>query len=284
LAMAIQNFQARFGVDYVPSRIVLREDGVYDMNDPVQADSYAYLTRLWPRLSIAPGITYPVDWNANGNPVPDLPVVLTGEQCLVFFLGGIVSSSPTPHCLGFSTNEKNPAQTTGDRVGPFYEFSGSRLCLTPFQFNYKTEQPPEINGSNGYYSYLDPYGSQPYAYLSAYGKRNGYNRYYRYGLVPGAIPPAVPGCLPDCIVGPWPYCDRPFQDNITNLPVLGVEYYNPTTFQIISAGRDQQFGVGGSPSATDPNVHGYYWVPGMPNIPLHEGDEITNFYDRLLGD
>jgi type II secretory pathway pseudopilin PulG len=285
LSVAIQDFQTRYRVNYIPSRIVLREDGMYDMSDPVQADSYAYLTRLWPRLSVAPGVTYPVDWNDNGSPIPDPPVVLTGDQCLVFFLGGIQSSTPSPHCLGFSTNERNPAQTTGDRVGPFYDFKSSRLCLTPQQINYQTEQNPPLFSSNGYYSYLDPYGSRPYAYFSAYGKRNGYNRYYGFGIIRAG----TSGSVSDCeMIGNelWPYCDRPFQDNITNLPVPNVEYYNPTTFQIISAGRDKQFGPGGAPSATDPNVHGYYWVPGMPmtgTLLSLERDEITNFYDRLLG-
>jgi prepilin-type N-terminal cleavage/methylation domain-containing protein len=284
LAITIQNFQTKYGVNYIPSRIVLREDGVYDMNDPVQADSYAYLTRLWPRLSVAPGVTYPVDWNGNGSQTPDPPVVLTGDQCLVFFLGGIQSSSPSPHCLGFSTNEKNPAQATGDRVEPFYEFKSSRLCLDPVQIDYRTEVNPGLPSSNGYYSYLDPYGSRPYAYFTAYGKQNGYNRYYGFGLINGG----TSGSISDCegVAGElWPYCDRPFTDNVTNLPIPGVEYYNPTTFQIISAGRDQQFGPGGAPTATA-NIPGYFWVPGMPMVGVlaPERDEITNFYDRLLGD
>jgi prepilin-type N-terminal cleavage/methylation domain-containing protein len=287
LAMAIQNFQTKYGVNHVPSRIVLREDGKYDMNERVQADSYAYLTRLWPRLSVAFGVTFPIDWNGNG--IVDPPVELTGDQCLVFFLGGIQNSSPTPHCLGFSTNEKNPAQLTGARIGPFYEFKSSQLILIPWRINVETEVLPLLVGSNGYYSYLDPYGSQPYAYYSSYGIRNGYNRYYAFGWAPGGGPGSSPGGVDgDCTTlygDPWPYCDRPFQDGYTNLPVPDVEYYNPTTFQIVSAGRDQQFGPGGAPGA--PTQPGYFWVPGMPLPPTLlslERDNITNFYDRLLGD
>ena len=104
--------------------------------------------------------------------------------------------------LGFSSKPGQPTAVGGDRLGPFYQqFQGSRLQ----------------KGANGFFSYLDPYGT-PYAYFSSYKCPNGYNRY-------GGS---------DC-VGVAPYLR-------TTSPLA---FWNESSFQIISAGPDKTFGVGG---------------------------------------
>src|SRR5262245_30002598 len=113
MATSVSSFQQAFTVDYIPSRIRLREDGVYDVNNmnaptaQYERDSLMYLQRLWPRL------TFPVDWNGNGQidagTSPGTAYVdLEGDQCLVFFLGGIPNPT-TPTNQGFSTNPANPS-------------------------------------------------------------------------------------------------------------------------------------------------------------------------------
>ncbi len=150
---AINNFEVKFSMDYIPSRIRLLDNGEYDPNNQLDVDSYMYLKRVWPRLS------FPLDWNNNGK---EDDVTLEGDQCLVFFLGGIQSDKERKlECGGFSTNPSNPAREGGDRVGPFFDFKPSRL----------------VARSNGYAVYLDAYGKTPFAYFSGYKVRNGYNRY-----------------------------------------------------------------------------------------------------------
>jgi hypothetical protein len=244
LSSAIQNFQTKYGVDYIPSVFMIREDGMYNMANPVEADSYNYIIRLWPRIvptGAAPGQIYPIDWN-NNNQI-DPPVLLSGDQCLVFFLGGVQIVSPgppvTPGCMGFSSDNTNPAKLTGDRVAPFYEFKSDRLVVLPAN---------ALNGNN-YFSCLDPYGNV-YAYFSTYKSRNGYNRY------------GTSDC-PNLGVSPY------IQSIQTPPTPPLVMYWNPDSYQIISAGRNKMFGPGG------------LWSPGNTNA--NGSDDLANFFDGLLG-
>src|SRR5207248_99731 len=111
LAVAAEDFKAYFKIlDQIPSRFRLREDLFgYQVGmasgDQLDADSWAYLKRLFPKLP-TPVNTYPnpgsvwIDWNGNGGSGPDGAVDLEGHQCLVFFLGGVPSYNPN-NCNGF---------------------------------------------------------------------------------------------------------------------------------------------------------------------------------------
>ena len=131
LASAINSFKNRFKVDYLPSRILLREDLNYAVvNPPMNAaqllenDSAQFLQRMWPRLR------GPVDWSGDG--VPNGPWLLEGDQCLVFFLGGIpVSSGGVLGTEGFSTNPAVPAAPGGEPVAPPGEQAGDEEVPPP---------------------------------------------------------------------------------------------------------------------------------------------------------
>jgi prepilin-type N-terminal cleavage/methylation domain-containing protein len=245
---ALVNYTMKTSLEQPPSRFVLCEtqaDYITGMSDPnpaiaqLYSDSYAYLTRLFPRLynsilmtwgTVQPGPPswVGVDWNGNG--LHDPPAILEGDQCLVFFLGGF-------NTQGFSTNPANPAQLGGDRLGPYFEFKPVRLV------------DPGRAASPGYRVYIDAYGKSPYVYFSSYKARNGYIRYASLGS--------------DCSLVP----QGPYNDGAGN-------YYNPDSFQIISAGRDTVFG----------NLPGGIWTPTIaPQIPLPGRDDMANFHDRLLG-
>jgi prepilin-type N-terminal cleavage/methylation domain-containing protein len=238
---ALVNIETKTGVDYIPSRFVLCEtQAAYfaGMSNPTLAqlysDSYAYLNRLfnnrinWNTVNTPPTPNAPwqgIDWNGDTLQSPD--VILEGDQCLVFFLGGFTAQ-------GFS-NGPNPALPGGDRFGPFYEFKTGRLV------------DPGRAASPGYRVYLDPYGKNPFVYFSSYKVRNGYARYAALGS--------------DCSLVP----QGPYNDGAGN-------YYNPDSFQIISAGRDTLFGPGGP------------WTPATaPAMPAPGKDDMANFYDKLLG-
>ena len=112
---------------------------------------------------------------------------------------------------GFATSPSNPALLTGagtTRLGPFFSFDNSRLM---------------DRVGNGYPSFMDVWTKggltpQPYLYFSSYGKLNGYNRY---------------GSSDCSLMTNGAYYSAPGT------------YWNPKTFQIVSAGRDRNFGSGG---------------------------------------
>ncbi|HYV34756.1 MAG TPA: hypothetical protein VE988_03565 [Gemmataceae bacterium] len=203
---ALQAFQTDFKVAYIPSKIMLCERlGDNGGNGPLAADSKAYLLSLFPRIAEKWQTEF-IDWNGDGKPSP--PVVLEGDQCLVFFLGGIPLKNP-PGCFGFSGDGKNPANLamTKERKGPFFDFRSDRL---------------RDRSGNGFWSYNDPYGQndpakdKPYAYFGVHS--NG-----KFDAEDCASLGAKPYILGE------------------NLP----RFHMSRGFQIISAGADRTFGPGG---------------------------------------
>ena len=228
-----------------------------------------------------------IHWNGNASfgGVPagfvqgqDAPgaVTLEGDQCLVFFLGGIPGTGPS--CLGFAADPKNPANpSSADRIGPFFEFTTSRLValragiVTPWA------------GANTYYSYADTFSSTdgqgtllagaPYAYFSCYKVRNGYNRYNNF-TPPGTYTPAIPFGVSDCYT------------TLTVSPYLQTtsQWQKPTSFQILSAGADGFFGNAGGTSAA---LWGGIWTPQTAATVYPQGssgyDDQANFTSGLLG-
>jgi prepilin-type N-terminal cleavage/methylation domain-containing protein len=234
LSVGLQAFKTQFGF-YPPSRIRLCEAWTkYNVTtSQLDADSVFYLAQMAPRIvdtwSSAGGY---MDWNQNLTFDASFDVTLEGDECLVFFLGGFAQSSGgTFGMQGFSSDITNPCKIGGTRKGPFYEFSSKRL--------------KDLKGF-GFPSYLDPYGSQPFAYFSSYKSANGYNRY---------------GTSDCSSLGVSPYFEATGTPN---------RYMRPTDFQIISAGKDGQFGGGGLWNQSN--------LPGPPGY-----DDLSNFYPKLLG-
>src|SRR5262249_51525699 len=123
------------------------------------ADTVMAIGKMFPSI-----VWNNIDWTGNNNPqaFPANGILLEGDQCLVFFLGGIPSASGNPiGCTGFSKSTTNPAAPGGERL-KFYDFQSARLSTT-------------LRPNNPFYSYLNAYTSlpqpQPYVYLSA---RYGY--------------------------------------------------------------------------------------------------------------
>jgi prepilin-type N-terminal cleavage/methylation domain-containing protein len=160
LEIALATCRTDYGLDAVPSRLVLREDGRYDGPGPNRADyprTVAFLQKMFGRHF---KVLSPYDWNGSGAIEPG-EVVLEGQHCLVFFLGGI----PTPPgaavgCTGFNTDSRNPAAPGGTRAGPYFEFKSARLRRDPDAGNFLV--------------YLDPWKEQPWAYFSATKAGNDY--------------------------------------------------------------------------------------------------------------
>jgi prepilin-type N-terminal cleavage/methylation domain-containing protein len=240
LSNGVAAFKTKFG-RIPPSRIRLCKNITQYQNTQLDQDSIAFIHSMFPRCDATWASANGIQWTQAPGWSGD--TTLEGEQCLVFFLGGIqVNANGTNGCVGFSTNPANPGDTasTTNRIGPFVQFEPNRLLLSP----------PAAGAP--FFVYSDPYEAMPYAYFSSYNVRNGYNRY-------GA--PTAAGAVSDCTsLGVWP-----FQDPTGS-------YYNPDSFQIISAGPNQKFGPGQTWSPTNAQAIGPQGI-----------DDISNFYDQVLG-
>lgn len=117
--------------------------------------SKAALQRMFGSRFITSG--GPVNWDGTGGTGVANKVTLEGQQCLVFYLGGVADTSAgAPRMTGFSENPLNPLDTAAKgRIGPFYEFEANRLT------------------NARYPSYLDRYGT-PIAYFGGTGGANSY--------------------------------------------------------------------------------------------------------------
>jgi prepilin-type N-terminal cleavage/methylation domain-containing protein len=271
LQVALDAFNADFKT-YPPSRIILSNDPKVYFNAPpgsLQQESLAYLQRIWPRIDWTKG----VDWGADlllGQPF----VILQGDQCLVFFLGGMQqpSGAGSNGCLGFATDPYNPTtlpKVQGEvRKGPYFNFDNTRL-VRPDPVHAPTLQarpgPPFTQGA---YVYMDYYGAMPYAYFSSLKGPN------LYSLAILSKNVSTPGDCPSLNVSPYmKNGSPPFQ------------FYNPDTFQILSAGKDTVFGAMTivAPGTAPPTTLITYTGIDMIPRPGSGSDDLSNFASGELG-
>jgi prepilin-type N-terminal cleavage/methylation domain-containing protein len=266
LSQAIDSFKTKYKVDYIPSRIVLGPRSVYydgsgNLRPGIYADSFQYLNRVWPRLDWT-GNSGPIVWSTAPGYTPGANgITLEGQECLVFFLGGIPGEpGGNRGCFGFSKSPTNPTlpPAAGQDRDTFYDFLSNRL-KTRNEYAVPTVAAPGV----GFYAYLDAYGKQPYAYFSSYKSANQYNRYA------GTDCPHLRHGPANTDGGVFPYAEN-WDPNR--------KYLNSNTYQIISAGADGIFGPGTTTAAT-------VWRQGQQNLsPTQPGyDDMCNFSDRLLG-
>lgn len=268
LEKSIQDFKMKYGVE-PPSFMVLFEDRAAWSTIPAvpagqswtPADvqrSRSIIRQIWPEYYFGTtSATYPnLDINGD-NDTTDI-LELRGAECLVFFLGGVCATDivgsnglripdppapapPTPAnsspvqswaSLGFSVNPTNPFVRGGTRVGPQHAFDTDRLTNLDSQGStLDTEGMPEFLDNQ-------PGQTKPYIFASSYEGKG----YRPADLVTG------PSCTFTTI-----YTQASGQS------------YNPNTFQIIAAGVDGEYGIGG---VLDGN---------LPATRAAERDNLTNF-------
>ncbi len=267
LSLGLQAFMRDYNLtEPPPSYLVLYENlALYQGPNPIPnalqvQQSYAFLTKAFGRNlgSASNGI---IDWNGDGIPGngpngPTTPWILEGEQCLVFYLGGI----PTAPWLsgfapqGFSTNNMNPAFNPPgipqQRKGPYYQFQTNRL-VSMQSINPLATSPQNPQGLSPLHPvYLDawqvknrPYGGNPhgngwpYAFFSSRGLNNGYTITDCANLLDPTDQTPVPQTDP--------LFNRCQFYNMNNpLPYSSNQYLNSNMYQILSAGKDGVFGLG----------------------------------------
>lgn len=245
LEQGIKEFQTKFQLtEAPPSRVVVYED--YDSwpNASTATSSsaahqairrnVATIRRLWPDFLDATGrpalgSMWEQDINGNGT-IETSAFELSGAECLVFFLGGIMTKQGTNYLpLGFSSNPQNPFAAGGTRIGPFVAFIPSRL---------------EDKSGNDFPEYLDafPGSTAPYQYFSAYAGR-GYSPLGADNAAGGSDINADEVFPGSSLVSVYLQKDKNFAMTM-GLPQAGVAW-NAKSFQIISAGRDGAWGYGG---------------------------------------
>jgi prepilin-type N-terminal cleavage/methylation domain-containing protein len=268
LAVALEAFKLKYKM-YPPSRIFLSNNPNDFGASAFGQASQVYLSAIWGRLQWPTGPTAAAQWQAAGidwsggkGGIPAGGIILEGDQCLVYFLAGPsvgLAGGVQQVGIGWSTNPQNPTQLTGDRVGPFFEgFTADRLVCIP--------HAGSAQAQNAFPSFLDAYAipsqRNVYAFFSSGRSSNNYS----------ADCPSLMSCISGQAVMPY-----------YQLTSGQKRYYNPNTYQIISAGKDFAFGPGGQwppPAATA----AYYAAPTGATAQTGNGfDDLSNFSSDTLG-
>lgn len=338
IAQSLASFKNKYG-DYPPSRIILSETGGYNVGGspptfysgmphvppyaPIGGDTFTladgdvnypalvnrsirYLRKFFPRAAFSTNTgTTAYDFNYNGIYETN-PIYLTGEECLVFFLGGVPvhegdGSDPRlgfGRIIGVEGIGKNPTNpfplfdrniAPPPRDQPFYDFQPSQL------WDDDTDGMPGYvdtlgQGDQGrYFAYFNGYngtGYDPndcnYNYAATGEDVGAFGRTFvlSFPVAGGSVPapsPAVNGRTTASPL-PNPYTTGP------SFPVNGTAaaFINDQSYQIISAGRDRQYGVGGR-YARDSNAER---LPDDAPIGtgdrIRERDNLSNFSQGAL--
>lgn len=280
LEQGIKGFQQAFSVtEAPPSRIVLYED-YDDWPDASMATgmsaahksirrNVAVLRKLWPEFLNAngqpvAGAMWSRDINGDGDSTDILE--MTGAECLAFFLGGVMEAGSTTGTFiaaGFSKDPRDPFKPGGSRIGPFIELNPSRLRQT---------------AANRFPVYIDAYpnSTRPYQYFSAYGGR-GYRLLGDDNATGGSDADADEIVSGTTLISPYLQKDDNWPGMMTGLVPSGTAW-NAKGFQIISAGADGEWGVGGEVSAEE-GVRTYDGTDTyrQNSARSKERDNITNF-------
>jgi hypothetical protein len=279
LSNATESFKTTYDVKYIPTAFILSNNynppnGASAAEIALWNDSRKYYASIWPKaflpvgpppMAPGPGFT-PLGQDAAG-------IQLDGNQCLVFFLGGIpptnnrFPASFQGNRSGFLNSPTNPFNLIGGAVRePALKPDGTTdptRAKGPF-FDFKLDRVNE----NAHV--LDPYGT-PYYYFSS-KNGNDYNYFGAYQLLFNPNP-ATPNRGFNQMGGYGSMC-----------PFIGLDgkYLNASTFQIISAGKDKLPGPGGFDVDTglvNPYEAGIgKYSPGGPG-----GDDVSNFTTGPLG-
>ena len=243
LENALNEFKGKYKV-YPPSLIVLmpnRSD--YNLANPLHKESLFFINKRWPSI----GDFTNVNWSGVAPNPLFTGVTLTGDQCVVFFLGGINGIE------GFSTNPRNPAQDSP--VNP---------TDRPKSFNFPANRlKGRVSGiaTDPFPSFYDNYAQQPYLYFAP-GSTGLYN------LPLSGTPTPSHTITINYTDSLTPVSDdvSPYFDGSSSRPN---PYWNPTTFQIITAGYDGRFGpLGDWRNGTSPAA-GVFWKDNRANFSTH---------------
>jgi len=240
------------GPPLAPVGFLLR--GKYIGNEPelrILLRAFPNMNTYANQLAVNPALTLAAAED-NGYTGPD--VLLDANQVLTFFLAGVGDQAGTTNFgMGFSNNPKKPftpVQTAAEtRKGPWVQNNLKYFALPPPTYAPYTPTRPWL---------IDVRGN-PFAYFAAIDGKT--NNYYK---IP-ATPPTTPQTYTTQTFTFGAGTISPFQS--PGSTPANLKFINENGFQIISAGYDKVFGVGGT------------------DLPAHFAgeDDQANFSKTLLG-
>ncbi|MEM7811465.1 MAG: type II secretion system protein [Planctomycetota bacterium] len=194
--------------------------------------------------------------------------ILRGGECLVFFLGGLdadrfeATASPNDkaNLVGFSKNPVDPFEVaSSNRIGPYFTFDVGRV------FDARSSGGRSVSALGyGYWTYIDPFPGQGLPYVYASTEESGV---YRQSTSTVEATAAAGGDLPELVRADGAnFISEPYRQ------VGGSQFWNPSSFQIISPGPDGLYGTGG---VYDPD--------GNSELGQDDEDNVTNFSNGTLG-
>ena len=239
---AIAQFKKAYGIN-PPSFLAIPPVGTSWTGG--YSDSRRTLRKIWPQF----------DFTTNGGLGNTTPLVLSGDECLVLFLGGINTAAPgaAPVFTGFSKNPATPFSATGaNRDGPFYELDSGR-CR-------------DLDGDN-LYSLVDslPDQTAPMLYISLEGRNK-------------VQVPATPDTFDiynNNDLSNWSDAGLGNPAYAYHQDVALTVKWKKDSYQIVSPGVD---GLFGAPNGSDPDFvgEGFYEAEGE-SLSREEGNNIGNF-------
>ena len=263
---AIAKFKVTYGTE-PPSQLTLYAAPATWELTAVSRRHKGLIKQLWPQFSFATcgglsdGTKFPPPW-----PATQTTLDLSGSESLVFFLGGLVSSTSGAFS-GFSKDPQFPFGTGTTREGPFFEFKGSLITAVTTAGDSAWNGRLTDKDGDWFPEYRDtlPQQQSPYLYF------NGING-YRTDFGTAGTPPWH---NTDNYGGPATMSINNAYYSSLNLmtaPAMSAPH-KPKGIQIISPGADGQYGIGG------------LFNPAMPSSLSNDSDRdnITNFHSGRLG-
>ena len=257
IEQGISLFRATYGVN-PPSFIVLSETAA-GWTGPAMNEHKATIRRIWPSFDF----TLARDINQDGDATDTL--VLTGAECLTFFLGGIIDSSVPS---GFSVNPANPfapmsAAPSATRHGPFVDiFDPSRLV--DLDADGMSECLDPLPGQTAPYIYTESRDGRGYRTNPAGENYDLFVYTQQFGLVD------INGDGVGDVIQPT----SPTNSDMRSVYLYpgGSRAYQKESHQIISPGFDGEYGIGGEWQSE-------YSFSAARDA---ERDNITNFHGGTL--
>ena len=266
---AITKFKVTFGVE-PPSQLLLYPAPVDWEASPVSKRHKGMIKQLWPQFNFANcgglsnGTSFLAPWAGTTT-----PLTLSGSECLVFFLGGMVDPASGAF-TGFSKDPLNPFGAGTNREGPYLEFKGAAvLPVSAVAGDGNWSGRLTDHDGDWFPEYRDPFPGQVNPYLFFNGV-SGYRTDWGMPTSPPWHNTDNYGVgIPTTMSIPNAYYTSSFNASVA--PTMSAPH-KPKGIQIISPGPNGVYGTGG---AFNPANGG--------TLSTDDQDNITNFASGRLG-
>ncbi len=261
---AIAKFKVTYGTE-PPSQLTLYPAPAGWELSPFSRRHKGLIKQIWPQFDFATcgGLSNGTNFSSP-KLAAQTTLDLSGSECLVFFLGGLVSPASGAFS-GFSKDPQYPFGPGTTREGPFFEFKGAAITsATTADDNAWSGGRLTDKDGDWFPEYRDtlPQQQNPYLYFNGV---NGYRTDYPTSpwhnfdnYVPAVSAMSINNAYYSGL-------------NLMAAPAMSAPY-KPKGIQIISPGADSLYGTGGVFNPATPGT-----------LSQADRDNITNFHSGRLG-